>query len=500
MNSNSSHRDKLDALLPQLHELLRDHPNLATELPYLLIRMSSGSSVNLSQVPDTAVARGMRNIFQTLGCTSDDNDAWIFDDGGNWNQRGNSNGNGNGKGAALVLVKLTRFLMDDKGITLDAIEQFEQKQCQLKEDNISKGEDSRCAEAASTPDISSEIASLTCMLLDKFQSQGKKDEQSSLAKELFGILSMMTEKESVCLDGIPDVSLKEAMEKLFLVIGLSKEEMDDESDDENEDGNHDDSKVVSFGYVLPEETSEGFDRIKIKIDAAVGACRVTHQKFIQRYSTKRTLGPSFPPPDASNTVSAFDLQGYSDEDDDIGPAPLGSLMARKRRMKGPLLSSTALEQLAEDRNSEMIHVTTGVDPNSSLSNQREEWMMKPGEHDFLKGVLSKGIKSRTFKNEKGGNRDAVVPDAPLDPKIQLQVDSIIKMHEDARGPSLMDQHRERKAEEKVAAKNREGGDWAWSREKDLDDGRRVDKNHLNMVMGGASSNLKSKFQGSYSKL
>jgi len=443
----------------------------------------------------------MRNIFQTLGCTND-NDAWKFDDGGNWNKHGN----GNDKGAALVLVKLTRYLMDEKGITLDAIQEFEQKQQSQQKQEIPNGDNSRhlggvrSISAAGTPDISSEIASLTSMLLDKFQSQGDKDKESSLAKELFDILNMISEKESVCLDGIPDESLKEAMEKLFMVIGLSKEEMEDESDDESEDGKQDGSRGVSFGYVLPEESSEEFDYIKMKTDAAISACKLTHQNFIQSNSTKRTLGPSFPPTGASNTISAFDLERDSDEEDDIGPAPLGSIMAKKRRMKGPALSSAALKQMAEDRNSEMIHATTGVDPNSSLSNQREEWMMKPGEHDFLKGVLSKGIKSRTFKNEKGGNRDATALEAPLDPKIQQQVDSIIKLHEDARGPSLMDQHRERKAEEKMAAKRGEGGDWAWSREKDLDDGRRVDKNHLHMVLGGASSNLKSKFHGSYSKM
>ena len=91
----------------------------------------------------------------------------------------------------------------------------------------------------------------------------------------------------------------------------------------------------------------------------------------------------------------------------------------------------------------------------------------------------------------------------MDPKVQKQVDDIIKMHEEARGPSLMDQHRQTKAEQKMLAeaqkKGAGKGDWSWNREKDLDSGRRVDKDHLRMVMGGASSELKSKFQGSYSK-
>jgi len=44
--------------------------------------------------------------------------------------------------------------------------------------------------------------------------------------------------------------------------------------------------------------------------------------------------------------------------------------------------------------------------------------------------------NRTFKNEKGKVVDAP-PDAPLDLRIQKQVDSMMKLHEEARGPSLM---------------------------------------------------------------
>ena len=493
-STSTTVRSKFDVLLPQLYKLFSEHPGLATELPYLLIRVSSGSSVNLSQVADHSVARGLRTIFQTLGCTSE-NDTWKFDDGGKLSRSGHRNSDE----AALVLVKMTRYLMDEKGVTMDAVQQFEQQKSQPKPEQLKRGPEyvEALPVAAAAQDIASEIASLTSMLLEKFQSQ-EKDKKSSLAKELFGILNMVIEKESICLDGIPDESLKEAMEKLFMLIGLSKEEMDEDEDD-NEDDNQDGAREISFGFVLPEESSEEFDRIKMKLDAAVGACKMTHHNFIQSNSTKRTLGPSFPPPDASKAISAFDLNEDSEVDDDIGPAPLGSVMAKKRQLKGPALSKVDLKQMANAREAEMIHATTGVDPTASASDQREEWMMKPGEHDFLQGVLSKGIKNRTFKNEKGGNRDEAAPDAPLDPKIQQQVDSMIKMHEESRGPSLVDQHREKKAEEKVAAQQGDSGGWAWSRDKDLDDGRRVDKNHLRMVMGGATSDLKSKFQGSYSK-
>ena len=254
--------------------------------------------------------------------------------------------------------------------------------------------------------------------------------------------------------------------------------------------------LVSFGYVLPEKADVQFDRVKMKLDAAVTACRATHQSYIQESSSKRTLGPSLPPPEASKAVSAFDLQDESDDDDE-GPAPLGEMIQKKKR-KGASLSSAALKKMVKDRDAQMIHATTGVDPNESANDGgREEWMMQPGEHDFLTGVLSKGIKNRTFKNEKGRAVD-VEPDVPLDPKIQKQVDSIIKMHEEARGPSLIEQHRKQKAEKKMAEREAKG-DWTWNREKDLDSGRRVDKNHLQMVMGGASKDLKNKFQGTYTK-
>ena len=130
--------------------------------------------------------------------------------------------------------------------------------------------------------------------------------------------------------------------------------------------------------------------------------------------------------------------------------------------------------------------------------------MKPGEHDFLKGVMASGtIKNRTFKNEKvrggGDGREEGHPDVPLDPKIKAEMDAIIQAHTHARGPSLIDQHREKKTEEKLREKSKGKGEWKWNRDDDLDNGRKVDKNHLHMVLGGAATELKNKFQGGYSK-
>ena len=53
-----------------------------------------------------------------------------------------------------------------------------------------------------------------------------------------------------------------------------------------------------------------------------------------------------------------------------------------------------------------------------------------------------------------------------------------------------------KQQEKKEAAGKDGA-WKWSREKDLDAGRRVDKDALHMVLGGAAENLKTKFQGGF---
>jgi Protein of unknown function (DUF3752) len=81
------------------------------------------------------------------------------------------------------------------------------------------------------------------------------------------------------------------------------------------------------------------------------------------------------------------------------------------------------------------------------------------------------------------------------------MDAIMKAHQDARGPSLMDQHKATKRKEKEAAAAKSAGkvDWKWNRDDDLDAGRRVDKDALGMILGGAADNLKTKFQGGFNR-
>lgn len=125
-------------------------------------------------------------------------------------------------------------------------------------------------------------------------------------------------------------------------------------------------------------------------------------------------------------------------------------------------------------------------------------MMVPGEHDFLKGI-SKSTKGRAFKNEKMRGQ-AIAPydhgksAEPINREVLEEVHAIQKAYEQSRGPSLLDAHRQKLQESKQ--KQQGSKEWTWNRDKNLDDGRRVDKDALHMVLGGASTELRSKFQGS----
>jgi len=554
-SSSSPLATKYDNLLPLLQSLLSKHNDLAMELPYLLIKLCSGSSINLSQIPDSHVVSALQGIFTCLGCTYTQQDnSFIFDDHGRWKK------NDNDDERSLVLIKLVRFLLNEAGVTMEAIQEQEYQE-KMKNDVhiIAKERDQRMLMLTSKNTSGSNekhdnlnsknpegeanennISTLVTMLLDLFQPK-QEIKASSLAKELYDIMNMILDGEIICIDGIPDQNLRFAMEKLFMMIGLVKEEMeedDDSDDDDDDDDNHNgnareednhvdekntdqssnnerkDDKEVPCGYTLPTTTETlGNDEVKIniaeivkdKLIKSIQATKSYHQSFLHRLHDKqdgkarrRMMGPSMPP---SNSIAgSFEKsdvgkeQNDEDEEDDDGPAPLGSSMARARQIKGHGRNISNSSKLSEKSILSL-----------SATNKREEWMMEPGEHDFLQGVMSSGtIKNRKFKNEKNRSAASVQAEAPMDDNVKREVDSIIKAHEEARGPSLITQHRKKIAQEKAAKatvenNGKKGSDWNWSRDSDLDQGRRVDKNYLNMVLGGASTELRNKFQGSYSK-
>ena len=117
------------------------------------------------------------------------------------------------------------------------------------------------------------------------------------------------------------------------------------------------------------------------------------------------------------------------------------------------LTDEELKAMATNRATELAMAKSGqtyIAPSGGGAG-REEWMMVPGEHNFLDGLASTtNIKSRTFKNEKGGKGQSVQaaasPSPAVDPAIQKQMEELAEAHRVARGPSLMDQHRSKKKE------------------------------------------------------
>jgi hypothetical protein len=180
-----------------------------------------------------------------------------------------------------------------------------------------------------------------------------------------------------------------------------------------------------------------------------------------------------------------------EEDEDEGPMLPG--MARK--VRGPTLPPDVIQAQAAHRELQLKATAAGVP--MPLQGGREEWMVVPGKYDFLSSIKSgQPMKSRGFQNKKSKDDDK--PVAAIHPAVQAEMDAILQAHQDARGPSLMDQHRAIKSKEREAAAS--GGkkkDFQWSRDKNLDDGRRVDKDALGMILGGASDNLKTKFHGGF---
>ncbi len=461
-NQNREKTEELDpfvkyrSFLPKLHDLLSNHGDLSTELPYLLIKLCSGSSINLSQIPDLSVSTKLKELFKILRCTVVGREEFIFDDNGGWDL--SSSGRDDEK--SLVLVKLVRLLLDQSHLTMQNIASFEQKETEaLKVHGEKTYEEAKVVPEANEASNENEIASLISMLLDTFQSKNKTEKSSSLAEELCSTMHMIHDGEIICLDGLEDECLRKAIEQFFTIMGLVKEEMDDSDDEDNHsDGGSmkNEEKNTSYGYTLPSLEVDVAGRVKEKLLVAMKATTNYHKKSI-----RQTVGPVLPK-DVSSYKTAITQE--SDESDDEGPSPYDSQKAKVRPLKKKL-------------------TPTETQPQVENNGGREEWMMTPGEHNFLKGVISSGaMKSRKFKNEKSNNHP---PPAPMNPDIKRQVDSIMNAHKEARGISLVEQHQIQKAEEKAAKdaagpKGKNGESWNWSR-KDLDAGRRVDKKYLNMV-------------------
>ena len=439
-------------------------------IPILFIQLSRGTEYNLTHMPDKHLAGLLEEVFQSLrihGMELLSSGAWKW---------------GNATGDDLALLRLTRALLNGVGINMDTIQNYEsiqhqqhrlqtQQQCQDQQSHMKNGADMETTQDEDAIKQKKRIERLAFSLLDRFdrQEDNGTSPSASLANELTGICDAILEGESIQLDGIENAKLKASLAQLFELVGLELVEMEDDDDDEestapNPDDNEDTAAATqnAMGYALPESNVR--DSISLNVREVLRVCRFRSTNGMECAPTSWA---------ATKTLStAAETQPESSDEDD-GPAPLGSVAAAKasKRKRPNEISNPA---------------SAGAEKEGG----REEWMMVPGEHDFLKGISKSNFRGRTFKNSKSKNTAAPAAET-VNPVILAEVQAIQQAYEESRGPSLLDAHRQNKKEKQEGNKKEE---WKWNREKNLDDGRRVDKNALHLVLGGAKTELKSKFQ------
>jgi Protein of unknown function (DUF3752) len=470
--------DRHDSLAPnyQLAETLASvldrHPPLATDLPILLRRLCDGTTLDLSNMADCGAAQGLASIFGSLepfGVQRTINQAgavvWSW-------ARPLPIGSSSSRHNDLVLLRVVRTLLDQIGVTMEAVLMYEEKQLHDKRVQSPRVEKVPISKA------SSPISDQVLALLRSFPDLGS---------ELKGLCELILGGESVALEGLPNKDLQLQLEKLLLECGLERAEMEmDDSEDEQE-APADASRQPTMGFGLPEGEAEVS---RLKLQQVIDACSGSGPADDSRDNARQVKGPMRMPQNYSAASAA--LEHNDSDEDDIGPLPLGAADARVR------MSEEQVKLAAHRRNRELLAVKEGINPADVAATEdgggREEWMLVAGsKYDFLSSVKSgQPLRNRTFKNVKGDDKDQ-----PMDPKVRAELDALVAEHHAMRGPSLLEQHRDEKRREKEAAAAQPKEGWKWNRDADLDKGRRVDRDALNQVFGGAAADLKTKFHTSF---
>ena len=484
--NKNNHRNKDDlqdrnyALADALHHLMEHHPDMGADLPIILVRLAVGTTFDLRNMPPPvghALAAVLRCLAPFGVAQQDGGTCWAWESPTGKSSHTNTN--------ELVLVRIVRAMLDQIGLTMEAMEEFENPT--PKETRAPPAQQQTQKSAVRNTENQKGEKNLedhVKRILDSFDT-------NTLGTELAGLCTMILDGESIALDGLPDPTLRTALEGLLQACGLVQAEM------EPDEGDDDEAKTdngPSLGYALPEDhvehTQECLSRVK-RICETIAA------------RPPRIHGPKRPPTSYRQSATHADhVPDDDDEDDEIGPS-----VVPREETEEDTARARVIEAQAARRQRELAHVAAGGEgplPPDEDHGGREEWMTTPGKaadfFDFVK--RGEPMKSRKFqgKAKDGGDDD---DDVPIDPAVQAEMDAIYEAHATARGPSLMEEHQAAKkaAQQAAAAEDSSNpstkSSWKWSRNQDLDAGRRVDTDALQMVLGGAATGLKTKFQGGF---
>lgn len=487
--TDESHNDAPDRQLPvqrnyalasALVDLLDDYPSFVEDLPILFIRLGSGTTFDLSHMTDVSATRRLEQVLTCLepfGVVKDTNDVWMW--------QGPALGGKND----LFLLKLVRAMLDECGVTLQAVENVEQSSKDLASATLSVA---KAPVGESQPARSSNILvdetleRVTINLLEQFLPENR-----NFNKELIILCQSILQGESIALDGLDDSRLRDALEDLFVQSGLDKSEMeDDDIDHDARDVSTDmanermDGTTAVLGYCLPQGDASV---ARAKIEQVIAACEKGGQNTL--VPTSSIKGPIRRP-------HRFDDESNTESSDEEGPNPASIGLIGQSKY-----SAHDIHQMALTRSRQMAMAKEGLDVTTSMAVEghvREEWMIVPGKYDFLSQIKAGNpMRSRGFETRsKAEPVDEAA--AIMDPNVQQEINSIKDAYEKSRGPSLLERHRLKKTQLALQKSAEQSDSWNWKRDKDLDSGRKVDKRALAMILGGAGADLKMKFHGGQS--
>jgi hypothetical protein len=487
----------LYALLDQFHDM-------GEQLISMLYRMSSGTSFDLNQVNPMQLRMLLTNVFKTLqryGIEQTAEGSWYWREA-TTQIRNSASATDRKRRTEMILINLVRQLLNDAGLTMEAIDTYEKEEEEaLQKQQLQQKEHSHILP-------SSELFQALNTILSTFGGIAGAA-NPPLELEISGLFDSILQGEAVAIDGIPNENLRFELEKLFQLIGLEKVETEEESLDDTE--RHE--KV----YALPEIINDEEDAVSSTAarNLAVAIRNECHHRAaamkkssIAPVELKRGLvGPGYPASASDYNEGGDDVMSSipdnEDDDsssDDEGPALVSSEKSKRRLLiQKRRITKEEAKQLVRSDATGKVFDTDAATPSDTAVKGREEWMLFPGKHTFLEGIMKKGpTVNRQFKNEKMPVSSSQQPGVHVDPSVRLEMEQLIqlKQQQQERGtPSLMQLHQEKIA--KAARKGDKQKEWKWSRDDDLDKGRRVDKDALRSMLGSAEENLKTKFGGTF---
>ena len=465
-------------LARSLLDLFQSHPQMASDLPVMLYRMGSGATFDLSQVQPLTLQLNLSTVFQSLSfaCVrKNEQDEWCW---------GVNEGRAHQRPDELTLVKIVYSSLNSLGFTQEYIDKIEEKKVQsLARSNVNnapaQNKSSEKTDERNMLDNSKEGVIALHKLIEIFERFHKMGLTPIEMKGMFEMV--LAENDAIILDDLENIDLQHALRDLFAKCELKEEETEDSAK----------------GFILPAATNpRARKKAMINLDFLVEACEkldgASRDPNTLDLDVLKKLSPPSHPIVIVHEKDEYpqDVNESSEESDDDGPQ-----LVNARRTS---VNKDLVRDQADKRRQELNQAMGRIAPVND-KNVREEWMLEPNEHDLLASLASKGaaLKSRSFRNEKHNGQTKSTDDKEINPEVQAEMRRLLMEHNASRGPSLIDLHRETKRQERDEKKS--SGKWGWNREKNLDDGRRIDKNALSMVMGGAADNLKEKFQGTVSK-